>query len=66
MKSMKKFAAQQLTKKEMTKIQGGAGGFDNCGTLYAVSWPGGSSYVCSKDTVAMEQFRLIGAEFVCA
>ena len=66
MKTMKDFAAQQLTKKEMTKIHGGAKAIDNCGTLYAVTWPGGMNYVCSKDTTAMEIFRAAGATFILA
>lgn len=66
MKTMKDFAAQQLIKKEMTRIHGGAGGFDNCGILYAVTWSGGTNYVCSKNTAEMEHFRAIGAKFILA
>ncbi|WP_299102928.1 hypothetical protein [uncultured Alistipes sp.] len=66
MKTMQDFAAQQLTKKEMTEIHGGANGFDNCGILYAVTWSGGTSYVCSKNTAEMEYFRAAGTQFIPA
>ena len=54
MKSMKNFAAQQLTKKQMNEVKGGDGGFDNCGTLYYCEWEGGQTYVCSKQAQEME------------
>ena len=55
MKSMKNFAAQQLTKKQMNEVKGGDNGaFDNCGTLYYCEWEGGQTYVCSKQAQEMK------------
>jgi bacteriocin-like protein len=62
MKSMKNFAAQQLSKKEMNNVKGGDGGFDNCGTLYHCTWNGGESYACSKQRHELETLRESGAD----
>lgn len=63
MSILNKFAAQQLTKKQMNEVKGRDGGFDNCGQLYKVEWEGNTSYVCEKDKKGMDEFKKINAEF---
>ena len=61
MKTMKDFAAQQLTKKQMNNVKGGQNGFDNCGTLYYCEWEGGQNYACEKDANALAALISSGA-----
>ena len=62
MKNMQNFAAQQLSKKQMNEVMGGA--IDNCGTLYYAVWIGGGSYVCEKDSAALAEYLRMGAQII--
>lgn len=61
MSIMKKFTAQQLTKKQMNKVIGGDGRVDECGQLFHCTWSGGENYICEKSRNDFESLVNTGA-----
>ena len=57
MKSLNKFAAQQLSKNQMNNVKGGADNYpDRCGQLHICTWSDGSFiYICEKQMGELAQ-----------